>query len=257
MRLSMMLLSDLFQLVFQPNCATCGRSAKTVFCDACQGQIEAERRSQALEAASAAHPFPLFAWGHYDHFLRQAIRRLKYHHQPAIGTWLGMQLAQSWIQSGLHQAHRDLLVVPIPMYPDKQKHRGYNQAELISRSFARQVGYRHQPQVLRRDRETQAQYGVKGAARDRNLQAAFSVDPRWQARQPILLIDDIYTTGATLRSAMQVLQAHHASLWGSAVIARTAFEQPFSPPFTQASPKTAPQPSRRSQADRSFNRSDS
>jgi ComF family protein len=225
----------LSQLVLKSACSSCGRPTARVFCECCHGQICAGKRSQVLEKNSSQHPLPLFAWATYDNSLRRAIAALKYDRQAAIGSWLGIQMAESWIQNKLHQQYPKLLVVPIPMHPSKQKLRGYNQAELISRSFAHQVGYRHQPQILRRNRETQAQYSVSVADRDRNLQSAFSVDPRCSSQQPILLIDDIYTTGATLRSAIQVLQVANLNLWGSAVAARPFFEE-----FPRSSPKSPP-----------------
>ncbi len=230
-----MFFSAISQLVLKSGCPACGRTARVVFCEGCHEQICAGRRSQALEPSSTQHPLPLFAWATYDNSLRRAIAALKYDRKAAIGDWLGVQMAESWIQHGLHQQYPQLLVMPIPMHPSKQKLRGYNQAELISRSFARQVGYRHRPQVLRRHRETQAQYSVSVTDRDRNLQSAFSVDPQFKSRTPILLVDDIYTTGATLRSAIQVLQDHQLNLWGSAVAARPFFDSspcnsPKSPP---------------------------
>lgn len=219
-----MFFSAISKLVFQATCPACGRLAGELFCDSCHEQICAGRRSQALEPSSQQHPLPLFAWATYDNSLRRAIAALKYDRKAAIGDWLGIQMAESWIQQGLHQQHPSFVVVPIPMHPSKQKLRGYNQAELISRSFARQVGYRHLPHVLRRHRETQAQYSVSVTDRDRNLQAAFAVDPHFKSHTPILLVDDIYTTGATLRSAIQVLQDHPLNLWGSAVAARPFFK---------------------------------
>jgi ComF family protein len=228
-----MFLSALSQLILKSACSSCGRPARAVFCECCHGQISAGRRSQALEPSFPQHPLPLFVWATYDNSLRRAIMALKYDRQAAIGDWLGSQMAESWIHHGLHQQYPQLLVLPIPIHSSKQKLRGYNQAELISRSFAHQVGYRHQPQALRRQRETQAQYSVSVTDRDRNLQSAFSVDPHFKSRTPIVLVDDIYTTGATLRSAMQVLQAHQLNLWGSAVAARPFFER-------HQNPKTLP-----------------
>ncbi len=226
-----MFFSAISQLVLKSACPACGRTARVVFCESCHEQICAGRRSQPLEPSSQQHPLPLFAWATYDQSLRRAIAALKYDRQRTIGDWLGIQMAESWIQYRLHRQYPQMLVVPIPMHPSKQAQRGYNQAELISRSFSRQVGYRHCSQVLRRHRETQAQYSVSVTDRDRNLQSAFSVDPQFKSRTPILLVDDIYTTGATLRSAIQVLQDQQLKPWGSAVAARPFFDiAPQKPP---------------------------
>ncbi len=129
-------------------------------------------------------------------------------------------MAKSWINAKLHQKFPQLLVVPIPMHKSKQQQRGYNQAELISRSFARQIGYRHQPNAIIRIRETQPQSKLGLDDRAKNLESAFSLAPNFKTNQPILLLDDIFTTGATLRTAIKLLENHNIPVWGSAVTAR-------------------------------------
>jgi ComF family protein len=130
-------------------------------------------------------------------------------------------MAKSWINAKLHQKFPRLLVVPIPMHKIKEKQRGYNQAELISRSFARQIGYRHQPNALIRIRETQPQFELSLNDRAKNLESAFSLAPNFKTNQPILLVDDIFTTGATLRTAVKLLKNENIPTWGSAVATRT------------------------------------
>ncbi len=138
-------------------------------------------------------------------------------------------MARSWINAKLHQKFPRLLVLPIPMHKSKEKQRGYNQAELISRSFARQIGYRHQPNALVRIRETEPQSKLGPDDRAKNLESAFSLEPNFKTSQPILLLDDIFTTGATLRTAIRLLENHNIPIWGSAVTTRSDSGTPLKP----------------------------
>lgn len=226
-------LSHISQLFLQSSCQSCQRASSELFCPFCQAQLHTGIRSPLIEPPSTLHPLPLFAWATYDTSLRQIIRQLKYKKQPAIGTWLGTEMAKSWINARLHEKFPQLLVVPIPMHKSKQQQRGYNQAELISRSFARQIGYRHQPNAIIRIRETQPQSELSFDDRAKNLGSAFSLAPNFKTNQPILLLDDIFTTGATLRTAIKLLENQNIPIWGSAVTTRTRFN-------TTLTDKTAP-----------------
>ncbi len=211
-------------------CALCdrpcgGRILRSVLCETCQRQIQEAQRSQPLETATPAQPFPVFTWGDYEGNLRRSIRQLKYHRAKAIGTWLGQQMAESWIKQNPAPDAIQLVIVPIPMFAAKEKLRGYNQAAVIAQQFARSTGYVYAPKLLRRDRETQAQYGVNARSRDANLASAFTVgdSSRFPANHRILIVDDIYTTGATVRSALTALKQHQLPVWGVAVAARPFF----------------------------------
>ncbi len=214
-----------------PRCTLCNRPcdrvADSILCGTCERQVRATRRSQPLEVASVDHPLPVFAWAHYDGHLRRSIAQLKYERIRAIGTWLGQQMAEAWVAQGLHRHYPQLIVVPIPMFSAKEKIRGYNQAAVIASQFAQSVGYRYCPKLLRRDRETQAQYGVEARSRSANLQGAFTLGsvPKLNSTNHILMVDDIYTTGATVRSAGTTLTQGHLTVWGVAVAARPVFHR--------------------------------
>lgn len=172
---------------------------------------------------------PVFTWADYEGNLRQSIARLKYQRMRTIGTWLGQQMANAWIAQDLHRTERGLVVVPIPMFAAKEKMRGYNQAAVIAQQFARTIGYRYEPKLLCRDRETQAQHAIDPRSRASNLEGAFSLGngPKINAQDRILIVDDIYTTGATVRSALSTLNPSFGPslrVWGVAVAASPVFK---------------------------------
>lgn len=214
-----------------PRCLLCNRSCDRLgsalchLCATCERQICSAKRAQPLEKVTSDQLVPIFAWADYEGNLRQSIAQLKYHRRRTIGTWLGQQMADAWIGQDLHRTLSHLVVVPIPMFAAKEKMRGYNQAAVIAQQFAQTIGYRYEPRILRRDRETEAQYAVDSRSRTANLESAFTLGPlpKLRSSDRILLVDDIYTTGATVRSALTTLRPA-LKIWGVAVAARPVFE---------------------------------
>ena len=100
-------------------------------------------------------------------------------------------------------------IVPIPMHKEKEKQRGFNQAEKMARHLARRLHRRHLPDALIRQKQTAAQRSITGQERYANMEGAFMVNPAETAEikgSKILLIDDVYTSGATAHTCAAVLR---------------------------------------------------
>lgn len=163
----------------------------------------------------------MLAWGSYGGSLKQAIAALKYENQPQIARPLGQWLASCWLD------HRPIpgapIVVPIPLHPEREQQRGYNQATLIAQSFCAVTGFPLRSQGLQRQRPTQAQHQLTPRQREQNLHRAFSLGPDFATQRPsrpVLLLDDIYTTGATARAARASLKAAGNQVCGLIAVAR-------------------------------------
>ena len=102
------------------------------------------------------------------------------------------------------------LVVPAPMHPRRERHRGYNQAELLSREVARHLVCAH-ARALKKVRNTRQQARLDHAARAENLQGSVAVCEDVRGRT-VVLVDDVYTTGATMRVCAEALLAAGAAL---------------------------------------------
>ncbi|QLE56951.1 ComF family protein [Nostoc sp. TCL26-01] len=209
----------LLDLFLKTNCLLCQRSTSQEFCDNCTRQLKncANKHSTALWQP----PIPVFSWGVYGGILKRAIAVMKYENQPQIAQTLGQWLGEAWLLSSLHQESQ-ILVVPIPLHPSKQKQRGYNQAALIAQSFCQTTGLKLKQHGLARVRETTAQFGLSVSEREQNLTEAFAMGSDFPPRRPhapVLLVDDIYTTGATAQSAVQTLRQHQIVVLGLAAIA--------------------------------------
>lgn len=212
--------ADWLSLFLSGRCLLCDRAAPSSLCLGCQRQLQQSRLPLPLQQS---HPLPLLAWGAYEGSLRQALSQLKYGPKPGLAEFLGTSLGQCWQAAPPALTACRPIVVPIPLHASKQQQRGFNQAELLARWFCRVTQLPLQPNGLVRVRATDAQHGLSAKARQQNLAAAFTVCPLWQQHrpsQPVLLLDDIYTTGATALAAAQTLRRYGISVVGIGAIAR-------------------------------------
>jgi ComF family protein len=138
--------------------------------------------------------------------LARAVHRFKYEGHSALALPLARALAAEaapWLEA-LQRLHPPPALVPIPLHRRRLLRRGYDQAALLARAFARATGLPLCP-VLRRIRPTRRQVGLTEAERTENLHRAFAVTgPLPDA--PLLLVDDVLTTGATARAASDALR---------------------------------------------------
>lgn len=128
----------------------------------------------------------------------------------------------------LERAGRSILakadvVAPVPLHPRRLWRRRYNQAALVSTMLAQRQNLLDVPDLLLRKRMTRSQGGLSATARRRNVRGAFTVQDRWRpavAGQNVVLVDDVYTTGATVEACARALKLAGAETVGALVIAR-------------------------------------
>jgi ComF family protein len=151
-----------------------------------------------------------------DAAVRALVHRFKYH-----GWW---RLAGSFAiaMAPLLPALGDGELVPIPLAPGRRRGRGYNQSEALATALGERIGRAVAVDRLRRKRETATQTRLAPEARQANLAGAFAARPR---RTAAILVDDVFTTGATLSSAASALLAAGAPHVAAITFARA--ELPF------------------------------
>ncbi len=161
------------------------------------------------------------SYGPYQDRMKAAIHALKYDRLHGSARNLGGMLAQAIAQLAA-EAPGELLVVPVPLHRSKFAERGFNQARSLAVHALAALARTHPEWRLRlasttlmRLRATESQFGLTRRQRRLNVRGAFTVsDPAAVSLKHILLIDDIFTTGATARAAASALvQAGAATVW--------------------------------------------
>lgn len=209
--------SQVAQFFFpQRHCLICGKiSEETGPCGVCAGELADLHHCEICAAfvaapgicANCAHNRPLFgqarAAAPYGGSLRDSLLGFKYQEK----TWLRRPLAAllAWAYEQHYQDMAFSAVVPIPLAALRYKERGYNQSEMVSGLLAAEFGLNHSPNLLVRVEDTPPLASYDGAQRRLLLKGAFAAQAA--AGQTVLLIDDIYTSGATFNTCSEVLLA--------------------------------------------------
>lgn len=161
-------------------------------------------------------PFHARSYAWYRGPICRALVQLKYRPDRRLSDWLANRL----IEIVSREAWPSMTVVPVPLSRKKFNRRGYNQVDLIASGVARKLGQPYRASALRRIRDTRSQVGLSPDARRRNVQGAFRADSRKVRGKNILIIDDLFTTGATLLACTQALRSAGAELVFALTVAR-------------------------------------
>jgi len=207
------------RILLPPHCLLCDQRSDGVgdLCSGCRADLQRNRICCPRCALPLQTPAPLcgeclqseppfaaaFAPFVYAHPFDLLVTKLKFGRSLAAGRVLaGLWLAASNELPALPQ-----MLVPVPLHPDRLRERGYNQALELARPLARVLRVPLKANLLERTRATPAQTNLDAKTRRRNMRGAFTINATGlPPAAHVALIDDVMTTGATLRECARVLK---------------------------------------------------
>lgn len=217
------LISAFLDVLYPPLCIGCGLRVRPhdILCVRCIREMlslplsmEASTLHLASLACACDATMMLVGWEYEDGgVLERCIHAMKYRRFHQVGEWLGRLLGERLVGHPLvrHQLSPQIpLLLPVPLHRIKRIERGYNQAEAICRGLAIECGLEWDRSLLLRTRYTTSQSASRldRDERQANVRKAFTVHATRAAHargRPLIIVDDLVTTGATIGACVDVL----------------------------------------------------
>lgn len=181
-------------------CKKCGKPLVSDISTTCKICIEEE---------------PAFKWvrsfGLYEDTLKEAINLLKYYRikrlsKPLSEIMLKTEPAPEKSWRGVRIPHADA-IIPVPLHKKRLRQRGFNQSALLAKYLARHIGVPLSLDCLVKIRDTMPQVGLNAKERKKNIRKAFEISNKKLIRgKNIVLVDDVFTTGTTVRECSKILK---------------------------------------------------
>jgi len=217
--------SAAFQFFLPPQCPCCGKfleEGQQGFCESCLSEVRwieppfcSICGTPFVSGESENHPcgsclihrkyFRMArASAAFEGSLQGAVHRWKYggktHLTSFFAEWMAEGLNRYW---DLHSLD---LLIPVPLHPQRLRERGFNQALLLAEELSRRTGIPVLKTILKKKKPTLPQVNLSGAEREKGLKGVFYVTEREKlSGKSVLLIDDVYTTGATVNECSKGL----------------------------------------------------
>lgn len=179
--------------IMEPACKKCGK------------QLENEQQEYCGDCSRKRHHYiqgkAVFS---YIKEMKLSMYRFKYSNRREYAQFYAKEAVRKYgdwlVRHGIEA------IIPVPMYAGKQRVRGYNQAEVFAKCLGEETGIRVENKMVRRIKNTTPQKELNDKQRKDNLKGAFQVKTNIVKYSKILLVDDIYTTGATIDAIAELLK---------------------------------------------------
>lgn len=195
-------LSNLLDWIYKKKCYFCRSSKEAVkMCSKCYDDMDflPVQINRIIEGKK------VYCAGVYSKNLQKLIRGLKYHNQKDLAYYLAKFMAEYFSKI---TDKTDFEIIPVPIYPKREKKRKYNHMNLVGEELARITSNSLNKNLIKRVKDTKPQYKLKRHERLQNLNGAFEVNKSNYTGKTLLLIDDICTTGSTFEEMIKEFAKH-------------------------------------------------
>ena len=218
------------ELLYPPRCAVCdgvlgGEDRRRRICADCIGKLKYIREPRCFKCGGPLSEdteeyckncrerkhfydrgFALYEYGS----VRMSVYRFKYAGRKEYAAFFGREMAYGLQKDFFPGAgkKKPQVLIPVPLYPGKERSRGYNQAAALAEVIGRYCGIPVRTDLVRRVRKTAPMKALNAGERRRNIKNAFLISQDVVKLEVVMLIDDIYTTGTTIDEIARGLRAY-------------------------------------------------
>ncbi len=197
------LLNSLLDLIYKKKCYVCKSSKYSLkICPECYAKLE----FYPLGANRIIEGVNIYVAGYYSKELQKIIRGLKYHKQRELAYYLAKFMYEYFLEVN-NSNNTEFCLVPVPLHKNRIKKRKYNHMELVCEEFSKLSGFEVNFELIKRIKDTKPQYKLSRKERLINLDGAFEIDSSQIPDKPVLILDDICTTGSTFEEMIKALRS--------------------------------------------------
>ena len=198
---------SIIDFLFPPACPLCGGalSNNDVVCPGCKEAVTLNSLKYSPSPQTIANVDNVSILLPYDTHCRKLIHSLKYHGMPSVGLFLGELMGRKVVRQ--FTPPENTLLVPVPLHPSKLRERGYNQSERLAGGFVSFTEHTIEENIIVRTRATPTQTALDIEGRNRNVLGAFRYNGKQSLKgRPVVIIDDVLTTGSTVSECARALK---------------------------------------------------
>ena len=177
-------------------CEICGAPKENVSCEICESNKFFFDKARSI----------FF----FDNTIQNLIHNLKYNEMKGVSEFLGKYTKE--YLSKFEPFDKIDFIVPVPLHKVKKRSRGFNQSEFLTRVISEKTNWTHITDLILRKKFTETQTKLSRTKRQENVSDAFKLNPKFNIEnKSILIVDDVFTTGATINSTCKLLRNHNAN----------------------------------------------
>lgn len=201
------MIENLLDILFPKICLNCGKYGKNYLCSSCFDKMDL--RFKIFPISKKSYNFLIYL-GKYKEEIRKRLLEFKFYNKAYINEYfLEFLIKDKNICDFLNKFD---IIIPVPMHKDKKLRRGYNQTEIFAKNLSKKLNLEYEDDVLIKFKENKTQSLLLPNERTKNVRDVFRIKNSFKLKNKnIILVDDIFTTGATVNVCSSLLKKSGAS----------------------------------------------
>lgn len=201
------MIGKILDILFPKICLNCGKKEGSYLCSSCFSVLDLDYKILPVQNKLYTNIIYL---GKYKDDIRKKILNFKFYNKPYINEYfLEFLIKNKNICDFLKKFD---LIIPVPMFKNKRLKRGYNQSEIFAKNLGKKLDIKFDNKVLVKYKENKTQSLLELNQRRKNVKDVFKIKDSYKIKEKnIILVDDIYTTGATVDSCSKILKKFGAN----------------------------------------------